>query len=171
MSGDVSGDASEATRADTAATRSEDPRDDVRGDATWHAVAVGSGPLSQVLRGLVATCVILNAVIHLVLWAQGFKDLEVVGPAFLLNAVGGIAIGLAVLVWKHWLPLLGAIGFGLATLTAFIISTTPSGFFGVHETWSGVEILMSAASEILAVILAVLTLLVERAPARSATAA
>src|SRR3954447_2790288 len=94
---------------------------------TWQAVAVGSGPRSQVLRGLVATCVILNAVIHLDLWANGMKDLAVVGPAFLLNGFGGIAIGLAVLVWRHWLPLLGAIGFGLATLTAFIISTTPSG--------------------------------------------
>lgn len=167
VSEDVSGDASDVTREDTA----DDPREDVRRGPAWQAVAVGSGPLSQVLRGLVATCVILNAVIHLVLWAQGFKDLEVVGPAFLLNGVGGIVIGLAVLVWKHWLPLLAAVGFGLATLTAFIISTTPSGFFGVHETWSGVEILMSAASEILAVILAVVTLLVERAPARSATAA
>jgi hypothetical protein len=133
---------------------------------TWQAVAVGSGPRSQVLRGLVATCVILNAVIHLDLWAAGMKDLSVVGPAFLLNGFGGIAIGLLVLVWRHWLPLLGAIGFGLATLTAFIISTTPAGFFEVHEEWSGLPILMSATSEILAVILAVGTLLVERADAR-----
>src|SRR3954469_12748638 len=126
----------------------------------------GQRRTSYALRVLLSACLSVSAVVHLYLWNDWAKDVEVVGPAFLLNGFGGIVLGVLVLVWRHWLPLLGAIGFGVATLTAFIISTTPAGFFEVHEEWSGLPILMSATSEILAVILAVGTLLVERADAR-----
>ena len=95
----------------------------------------------------------LSAVVHLDLWANGMNTLAVVGPAFLLNGVGGLVLGVLVLVWRHWLPLLGAIGFGVATLTAFLISTTPGGFFGVHEQWVGIPVWLSAISEIGAIVL------------------
>ncbi|GEL98549.1 hypothetical protein CTE05_20960 [Cellulomonas terrae] len=104
----------------------------------------------------------LSAVVHLDLWANGMNTLDVVGPAFLLNGVGGLVLGVLVLVWRHWLPLLGAIGFGAATLTAFVISTTPGGFFGVHERWVGIPVWLSAISEIGAIVLGVAALLVER---------
>src|SRR4051794_1459926 len=83
--------------------------------------AEGQG-LASVLRGVVAAAVLLSAVVHLELWAEGFNQLAVVGPAFLLNAIGGFVIGLAVLVWRHWIPVVLAIGFGLATLGAFVVS-------------------------------------------------
>ena len=67
-------------------------------------------------------------------------------------------LGVLVLVWRHWLPLLGAIGFGVATLTAFVISTTPGGFFGVHEQWVGIPVWLSAISEIGAIVLGVAAL-------------
>ena len=92
---------------------------------------------ATLLRVLIAICVVVSAVVHLDLWQDGMKTLDVVGPAFLLNGVGGLVLGVLVLVWRHWLPLLGAVGFGVATLTAFLISTTPGGFFGVHEQWVG----------------------------------
>ena len=64
---------------------------------------------------LLIACLMLSAVVHLDLWAGGMKTLDVVGPAFLLNGVGGLVLGVLVLVWRHWLPLLGAVGFGVAT--------------------------------------------------------
>jgi len=118
--------------------------------------------LQPVLRALVSAAVLLSAVAHLFLWADGMKSVSVVGPAFLLNAVGGIVLGILVLAWNHWLPLLGAIGFGLATLGAFILSTTSGGFFEVHETWSGAPQLTSAIAEIAAIVLAAAALVVER---------
>lgn len=114
------------------------------------------------LRVLIALCVVVSAVVHLYLWQDGMKSLSVVGPAFLLNGIGGLALGVLVLVWRHWLPLLGAVGFGVATLTAFIISTTPSGFFEVHERWVGVPVWLSAISEIGAIVLGIAALVVER---------
>lgn len=123
---------------------------------------VSPATMVRVLRALVATCVLLSAVAHLFLWADGMSSVDVVGPAFLLNAVGGIVLGVLVLAWYHPLPLLGAIAFGAATLSAFIISTLPSGFFGVHETWSGAPQLLSAAAEVGAILLAALAFVVER---------
>ncbi len=76
---------------------------------SWHT---GTQAASDVLRALLSACVMLSAVVHLDLWANGMNTLDVVGPAFLLNGVGGLVLGVLVLVWRHWLPLLGAIGFG-----------------------------------------------------------
>lgn len=116
----------------------------------------------MVLRVLTAICVAVSAVVHLYLWQDGMKAVDVVGPAFLLNGVGGLVIAVLVIVWRHWLPLLGAVGFGVATLTAFIISTTPSGFFGVHERWVGLPVWLSAISEVGAIVLGVAAIVVER---------
>ena len=117
---------------------------------------------ATLLRVLIAICVVTSSVVHLYLWQDGMKTLDVVGPAFLLNGIGGLVLGVLVLVWRHWLPLLGAVGFGVATLTAFLISTTPGGFFGVHERWVGWAVWLSAISEIGAIVLGIAALLAER---------
>ena len=120
------------------------------------------GTLALTVRALVAACVLLSAVVHLFLWATGMKSLSVVGPAFALNAFGGILLGVVVLAWYDSLALLGAMAFGAATLVAFVVSTTPSGFFNVHEVWSGVPQLLAAGSEIGAIVLAGVGLFLER---------
>jgi len=133
---------------------------------TMRQVATGTGTASQTLRGLVAAGVLLSAVIHLDLWAGGMRSLAVIGPSFLVNVVAGIAIGLAVLIVARPEPLLLAAGFGLATLAAFVVSTLPSGLFGVHETWTWAPALLAAIAEVSAVILAGAALVVERRAAR-----
>ncbi|RHA38397.1 hypothetical protein [Cellulomonas rhizosphaerae] len=116
---------------------------------------------SALLRGLLSACVLLSAVIHLDLWADGMKNTRV-GDAFMINAVAGLAIGLLVLVWRHWIPLFLAAGFGASTLGAFLLSTTSSGFMGVHEEWQGFDIWACAIVEAAAIVLAVAAFLVER---------
>ena len=130
-------------------------------DADRTTVGQHSGTLSTVARALTAASVLLSAVVHLDLWAQGMRSVAIIGPAFLLNAVGGLALALAVLLWRHRLPLLGAIGFGVATLAAFVMSVTV-GLFGVHESLDGVPQLLSAVSEIAAIAFAVVALAAER---------
>ncbi|WP_197029906.1 hypothetical protein [Cellulomonas sp. URHE0023] len=127
----------------------------------WHR---GRQATSDVLRALLSACLMMSAVVHLFLWTDWAQSFDVVGPAFLLNGFGGIVLGVLVLVWRHWLPLLGAIGFGVATLTAFIISTTPGGFFQVHEKWTGYPVWLAAISEIGAIALGVVAIVVERQP-------
>jgi hypothetical protein len=102
--------------------------------------------LSRIGRGLAATGVLLSADVHLVLYFQGFSDIKVIGPSFMLNAVAGIVIGLTLLLWRHWLPLLAAVGFGIATLTAFYLSATV-GLFGLHETFGGNQQILAEVAE------------------------
>lgn len=112
-------------------------------------------------RGLAAAGVLLSADVHLVLYFQGFSDITVVGPAFMVNAVGGIVIGVAVLLWQHWLPLLAAMGFGIATVAAFYLSATV-GLFGVHESLGGNQQVLAEVAEWVAIIAAGTALTLER---------
>jgi hypothetical protein len=87
-----------------------------------------------VLRTLVVLGLLGSAWVHYDLWAnEGFSDIPTVGPLFLVNVVAGVVIAAAVLFWRHWLPVLAAIGFGAVTLAAYLVSLTPNGLFGVHE--------------------------------------
>ena len=88
------------------------------------------------LRIIVAAAVLVSGAVHLKLWADGFRDIGVIGPLFLLNGVAALVIAGAVLRWRSWPPLLVAVGFGASTLGAFVISATV-GLFGVHEVWNG----------------------------------
>jgi hypothetical protein len=116
--------------------------------------------VTMLLRWMTAAAVVVSGAVHLVLWWEGYRDIAVIGPLFLLNAVAALVIGVAVIAWRHWLPLVAAVGFGASTLGAFVLSTTV-GLFGVHEVWSGTEVLLAAASEAVAVLAGVAALLRE----------
>lgn len=103
------------------------------------------------LPGLIGASVLVSAYIHVELWFQGIAQTSVIGPLFLLNGVGGLVIGLAVLFWRHWLPVLGALGFGALTLAAFWLSTTV-GLFGMQEVATGVPQIAAEVAEIVTVI-------------------
>ena len=106
---------------------------------------------TMAVRGLAAVAVLVSAAVHLYLWFDGMRDADVVGPAFLLNAVGGAGIAVLLVVWRHWVPAFLAVGFGLSTLAAFVISATV-GLFGVEEDWTGWAVWASAVSEVVAVV-------------------
>ena len=88
------------------------------------------------LRGVVAVCVVVSGVVHWQLWRAGERAIDVVGPAFLVNAVAGVVIGVLLLVWRTWVPLFLAFGFGLVTLAAFVVATTP---LTDNETWTAMQ--------------------------------
>ncbi len=117
------------------------------------------------MRVLAAAGVLVSAAIHLKLWFDVFRHTDVVGPAFMVNAVGGAVIAILLVTWRHWIPLVLAVGFGVATLGAFTIATTV-GLFGVHEHWTGWEVWTAAVSEIV-VIAAAGTALLREYPVRS----
>jgi hypothetical protein len=91
----------------------------------------------ELARGLAVAGVLLSAVVHLDLWyTQGFRHIATIGPLFLLDAIGGLVLGVVMLCWRHWLPMLAGGGFGVATLVAFYLSVTVA-LFGVQEVASG----------------------------------
>jgi hypothetical protein len=113
------------------------------------------------LRILAAIAVLVSALIHLKLWKDVFRHTDTVGPAMLLNFFGGVVIAVLLVSWRHWLPVLLTVGFGVATFGSFIIATT-SGLYGVHEKWTGWEVFTAAAVEIIAIIVGAALLLNER---------
>jgi hypothetical protein len=115
---------------------------------------------TMVLRMLAAAAVLVSAAVHLRLWFDVFRHTDVVGPAFMVNAVGGAIIAVLLVTWRHWIPLVLAVGFGVSTLGAFIIAAT-AGLYGVHEHWTGWEVWTAAAAEVVAIIAAGTVLLQE----------
>lgn len=93
--------------------------------------------VAWVLRILVVLGLLGSAWIHFDLWQfQNMSEMAVIGPLFLVNVVAGVVIAVAVAVWRHWLPVLLAIGFGAVSLVALILSFQSGGFFGAKEVFS-----------------------------------
>jgi hypothetical protein len=107
------------------------------------------------MRLLAAAGALASGAVHLKLWFDGTRDLDVIGPAFMVNAVAGLVIAVLLLAWRHWVPLFLALGFGLSTLAAFVTSATV-GLFDVHASWSGFYTWAAFISEIIIIVSAVL---------------
>ena len=118
------------------------------------------------MRIVGAAAVLVSAAVHLYLWFDGFRDLNIVGPSFMLNAVGGAVIAVLLVTWRSWVPALLTAGFGVSTLGAFVLSATV-GLFGLHERWVGWPVWTAAVSEVVAIVVGSL-LLVRDLPASSA---
>ena len=118
------------------------------------------------MRIVAAVAVLVSAGVHLKLWFDGVRDQHVVGPAFMLNAVGGAVIAVLLVTWRSWVPALLTLGFGVGTLGAFILATTV-GLFGLHEHWLGWTVWTAAVAEVVAIVVGAL-LLVRDLPASSA---
>lgn len=103
------------------------------------------------VRIVTALAALVSAAIHLILWFDGYRGIDMVGPAFMLNAIAGVVIAVLLVVWRHWIPAFLVTGFGLSTLGAFVVSTTV-GLFGVNEQWRGGWVLSAAASEVVCIL-------------------
>ena len=101
------------------------------------------------LRYLTAAAVLASMAIHLTLWFQGMRDVHVIGPAFLVNVVGGLAIAALLVRWRHWAPAVLAACFGVCTLGAFTLAATV-GLYGTHEHWQGFYVWAAAIAEVVA---------------------
>ncbi|MFC7876787.1 hypothetical protein [Isoptericola sp. NPDC057391] len=117
-------------------------------------------PFARGWRLVAAVAALVSAAVHVVLYLDGYDTIAVVGPLFLLNAVAGVVLAVLLVLWRHWLPLVGGIGFGGLTLLAFVLSTTV-GFYGVNESFAGVNEIVAAVSEVVVVVASAVALLRE----------
>lgn len=107
------------------------------------------------LRIVAAVAVLVSGYVHLKLWwSDGYRDLDVIGPAFLVNAIAAVVIAVLLVTWRHWIPLFLTVGFGATTFAAFVISATV-GLFDVQESFSGTYQWVSLVSEAAAVVVGV----------------
>lgn len=86
---------------------------------------------------------------HVRLWAQGYRDIAVIGPLFLVNAVLALVLLLALLATPaRWLGLAAAAGalLEVGTLGGLLLSLTV-GLFGFVETWQAPLVVSTVAVE------------------------
>ena len=92
--------------------------------------------LLWVLRIAGAALLAAMAWIHLDLWRDGYRTIDVIGPAFLLNAVAGFGLAALLLVTPRpvvgWVAAFGALT-AAGTLAGLLLSTTV-GLFGFTES-------------------------------------
>ncbi len=91
---------------------------------------------TTVLRVAGAALLVVVALIHGYLWRQGYRDIDVIGPAFLMQTVLAVLGAAAVLLApRRLLPWVAAAGaaFAVGSLVALVLSTTV-GLFGFMES-------------------------------------
>ena len=121
-----------------------------------------------VLTGIGAGFLVWSAVIHLELWSDGYKDISVIGPLFLVQGIACIVLAVAIVAFR-WLALIvaGAVA-GVATAVGLLL-TASVGLFGYVESLSVPYAVLSLAVEFTAafVLLVAACVLALAAPVRA----
>jgi hypothetical protein len=121
------------------------------------------------LTGTGAGFLVWSGVIHLKLWSDGYKDISVIGPLFLVQGIASIVVAVAIVAFR-WLALLaaGAVT-GIATAVGLLLSAN-FGLFGYTESLSVPYAELSLAVEFTAafVLLVGACVLALAAPVRAA---
>jgi len=90
------------------------------------------GSLALGLLTLAAIAVGLAGIEHARLFHRGYDHVEIVGPLFILNAIGSMIVIAMLVLQRVWLFVLGALSIVVPSLVSIYISHT-SGFFGFRE--------------------------------------
>ncbi|HEV2309342.1 MAG TPA: hypothetical protein VGU73_02370 [Acidimicrobiia bacterium] len=89
--------------------------------------------LTNVLLAAGALLVAGSALIHLYLWADGYRHIPTIGPLFMAQGVVGLSLAVALVALpRRGVAALGA-AFLLASVAALLISAT-AGLFGFMDT-------------------------------------
>jgi 4-amino-4-deoxy-L-arabinose transferase-like glycosyltransferase len=102
-------------------------------------------------RLLAAVFLLVGGVMHYNLWSSGYRFIPTIGPLFIANFVGSVALAAAVMVSRRATVALAGIIFATGSLTALVLSRTV-GVFGFTEPVWTTEALQILASEIGAIV-------------------
>jgi uncharacterized membrane protein HdeD (DUF308 family) len=118
---------------------------------------VGAGrrptaPLPSLIILAGAALLMASAVIHLHLWASGYRNIRTIGPLFFVQGVFGIMLALSVaLVRRISISLLGTL-FSVGTMVGQIVAVN-SGLFGYRTTmaapWATTSLVIETTAAVL----------------------
>lgn len=146
----------------------------LRVDSDVPARVLGAGrrqtaPTASAILIVGAALLIASAVIHLHLWATGYRHIGTIGPLFFTQGAVGIFLSILIaLVRRIFVALLGAL-FELGTLLGLLLACH-GGLFGYQTTlsapWAKTSLGVEAASVVALVAGGLLAVLAERAHLR-----
>jgi hypothetical protein len=91
-----------------------------------------TAPPSTAARIASAICLAGSGFMHAQLYVHGYRAIPWIGPMFLLQGAGALAVGLLLLVAGPVVLRLGAVGLAAGALVGFVLSRTV-GVFGFME--------------------------------------
>jgi hypothetical protein len=110
-------------------------------------------PVALTLLVLAALCVLVAGLQHARLFHRGYAEVSVIGPLFLLNAIGSTVVVLTLVFERAWMFVLGALSICVPSLISIAISHS-SGFLGFREGGYDGDALVIVVAELAAVALA-----------------
>jgi hypothetical protein len=109
-----------------------------------------------------AALMVWSGVIHLQLWSDGYRSISVIGPLFLIQGVGSIALAVVLAVFRR-VVLMAAGAVTMAATAAGLLLSAGVGLFGFQESlavpyamsslvveFAGAAVLAAAAALVLA---------------------
>jgi hypothetical protein len=107
-----------------------------------------------------AALVVATALIHLHLWAAGYRHIPTIGPLFLAQSIAGAVVAIGIAATRRLASALVGAAFQLATAGGLLLSATV-GIFGFHDgldaPWASASLVVEGAGA--AVLLATATIL------------
>jgi hypothetical protein len=123
----------------------------------------------NVLALVSAILIIVSAVIHLHLWAQGYSSISVIGPLFLAQGVVGILFAVTLGVFR-WLGLMLAGAVLMAGTAVGLLLSAQIGLFGFKDSlaapYAGLSLVVEFGGAGLLLAVTGLILAIRRSPAR-----
>ena len=117
-----------------------------------------------------AALLVWSAVIHLQLWSDGYRDISVIGPLFLVQGIASIALALPLVVFRR-LGLLAAGAVLLAATAVGLLLSAGIGLFGYQESlavpYAGTSLAVEFTGTVVLMVAAVITLVASLANRRS----
>ncbi len=80
-----------------------------------------------------AALMVWSGVIHLQLWSDGYRSISVIGPLFLIQGIGGIALAMVLAVFRR-VALMAAGAVTMAATAAGLLLSAGIGLFGFQES-------------------------------------
>jgi hypothetical protein len=95
-----------------------------------------------------AAIVAASGLIHLYLWADGYKHITTIGPLFFAQAIAGLVLAVLLVAYPRMLAAAAGVAYLIATIGAFALSATV-GLFGFMDTldapWSTTSLVVESA--------------------------
>lgn len=91
--------------------------------------------VTSVLAWIGAALLVWSGIIHLHLWATGYRQIATIGPLFLVQGIVGLVLAVVIALFRRLVLLLSGAAFALGTIGGLLLSVHV-GLFGFRDSLS-----------------------------------